>query len=259
MMLYILLGVTAVVLIGAPVFLAVKFGKLWNLDGKIFWKAAFAFLIIQIFLSTIISNSTLIFLKGPISAIDILLYAVISALTLELGKFLILDKIMKYVRSFLKGVYFGLGWGGVVTILLGFATAFSIFGIDLLMKTEDLSTLVPANSGVTVEDLANLKEQMIPALFNYPYFALLPIVERASWLLIDVALTVLILFGISSGESRYIWGAVLMRTALIFSTVYLSSFAQVYLIQSLLFVAFGVASYFIIRKMDKLFNERGIA
>lgn len=259
MMLYILLGVTAVVLIGAPIFLAVKLGKLWNLDGKIFWKAAFAFLIIQIFLSTIISNSTLLMPSGPVSMINILIYAVVSALTLELGKFLILDKIMKYVRSFLKGVYFGLGWGGIVTILLGIATAFSIFGIDLLMKTEDLSTLVPANSGVSIDDIANLKEQMIPMLFNYPYFALLPIFERASWLLIDVALTVLILFGISSGESRYIWGAVLMRTALIFSTVYLSSFAQIYLIQTVLFVAFAVVSYFIIRKMEKLFSERRIA
>jgi uncharacterized membrane protein YhfC len=259
MTLYVLLGITAAALICAPFVLAFKLGKAWNLERKIFWKAGLAFVVIQIFLSTVISNSVFFIPQGP-SITNILLYALVAALTLELGRFLVLDKLMKNVRSFLKGVYFGLGWGGIMMIFFGMGVAVSIFGIDLLMQTEDLSTLVPENSGITVAEIASVKEQLLPMLFNFPYLALLPIIERASWLFIDVALTILILFGISTGASKYIWGAVLMRGILTFATVYLASYSDIYIfIQTLIFMAFAVISYFIIRKMEKLFSERRIA
>lgn len=260
MMLYIFLGLSAGALVVVPIALCVKLAKKWNIERKIFWKAGLSLLIIQIFFSTVISNASFLLPEGQVTFINLALFALISAMTFELGRFFILDKFMKKIRSFLKGVYFGLGWGGIMTIFLGFALILAIFGIDLIVKTEDLSALVPEDSGIAAMDIEELKEQIFSVFFAAPYLGLLPIIERAGWAFIDVALTLLILFGIAGNGSRYIWGAVLFRGLFTFSTAASTAYIRVdFALQALITLIFAAAAYFIIRKLKDLFTEKHIA
>lgn len=221
-MFLVLLFLASVVSAVVPVLLFKNLSLRWHLPRSIFWKAGFAGLVIGTIVAGVMLNLDSVFPNFQNSS-D-LLYAVIlgvvSGLFSELGKFLMLDRFMPKVRDYHSGVFFGLGWGGLGIMLMGIFFAIGVFGMNTLLTTPDITTVLP---NAEPEQLELLKEsqQQIQVLVQSPWKGLSPLFENSMIILFDIAMTLIILLGLQKARTRYVWLAVLLRSAMATSVVYI--------------------------------------
>jgi len=242
---------SALVLIIIPLSAWLYFAKKWKLGKMLFWKAGLSALIIEIFYLTVLGNAGSILPQyiadSPLPMA--LLVALSAGLFMELGRFLVLDKVFKKMRTFREGLYFALGWGGVETILIGFFLLISIMGMQVLVHTDNIAVYFPDASS---QEIAQMKEVQVKSgeLINgNPLVALSPLAERGARMALDLSLTVLVLLSLATGLTKYTWGAVALRTLITFVVVYAGAFSQ--LAGDFIFVALAAFSLSIIRQFKK--------
>jgi len=168
---------------------------------------------------------------------------------MELGRFLVLDKMMKGVRTLREGVYFGLGWSGLETALLGMVIVIGVFGVQTLVATTDLSARFPDASKTDIEQIQSFQKQAAELMQGNPLAGLTPLLERGSMLVIDIALTLLILLGLYRGLTSYIWAAAGLRTLFSAALVYAGGL-NVYAGEAVFLIS-GILAWLLARQLKK--------
>lgn len=209
--------ISGVALIGAPIYLFKRFKKEWKMPDKLFLRAGFVLLLIELFHLSVLDSGishwpTFANLHFVWQA---LILGLFSGLVFELGRFFALDKLFKKVRKYKDGMYFSLGWNGVGTFFLGVILILGSIGLYALLASPDLATLFPDASADELEQLREYKQQANDVMQMNPLFGLTPIIERASILALDMLLTLIILLGFFRGTFSYVWISVLVRTLFI--------------------------------------------
>ena len=146
--------------------------------------------------------------------VQALILGFMTGLFSELGKFIILDRMMPAVRNRESGLLFGMGWSGVGIILTGFFLIFGVFGMQNLLNTKDFSTVAPNADQNQIQFLQQSQQQLQQLVSGSPFKAVTPLFESVALFILDMAMTLLIIFGLNIKQTRYVWLAVGIRTVL---------------------------------------------
>jgi len=204
------------------VFLLRFFVRKFHISPKIFWKAGIAGIVVSVLVFGVnlnIDGAFPSFLQLPAIAQAAIL-GILNGLIIELGKFTVLDRMMRSVRDRDSGVIFGLGWAGVGILFAGFLLAVSVFGTYSLLNTKDIASSVP---NLDADQLKFLQESQvqIQTLVNGPLLkAFTPLFESVATVLLDIAMTFMILFGFQKMQNRFVWIAVGVRSVLMTTLFY---------------------------------------
>jgi uncharacterized membrane protein YhfC len=208
--------ISGLVLLFTPVLLMRYLTKRWNTEPKTFWKAGFAGMVSGTIVLGVILNIGSAF-PGFTQMPDVaqaLVLGLMSGLLVELGRFLVLDRMMPSVRGREQALVFGLGWPSIAMLFLGALFIMGAFGMYNLLNTQDFAASFP-NAGPEQLELFDEAKKQIEILVNgSPLKALSPLLEYAGVLATDAAMTLLIVFGLRKKQTRYAWFAVGWRALL---------------------------------------------
>jgi uncharacterized membrane protein YhfC len=244
--------ISGIVLAVVPVVLVRLLRKKWEMPKGVFWKAGLCLLVIEVFYITLVSNAApmlpAVITGNPIS--NTIFFAVFIGLFFELGRYVVLDKVMKYIRSRKEGIYFGICWSALETILLGLMMLLGAYGMQVISSTTDLSSLLP---GATTADIEQMKmwSQLAVTMAKNPILALTPILERVSGMIVDVALTLLMIFGFYRGTTKFVWVAVLLRVLFSASVTYAAS--KDILTGEAVYLIYASLALILIKELKKLY------
>ncbi|MBD3327834.1 YhfC family intramembrane metalloprotease [Candidatus Peregrinibacteria bacterium] len=227
--------------------------KKLGLTGKIFWKAGLTYLLFLFFSFSVLDG--LMSYWPEYENASLVMQAVVAGLgagvILELGRFIVLDKLFKKVRTFNDAINFGIGWSGLATLLLGFILIAGSISTYWIYNTPDLSVIAPDAGPEQIEQLEKYKE-LAETAYNESWLnGLNPLVERASILFLDVFLTMFIVLGIKFGRNYFTWGAVLIHSAVIFVLAVASSYGPFLIIP--LWILFGILFGVYAKKLKVVF------
>lgn len=191
-----------------------RFRKEWKMPKGLFLRAGLALLVIELFhfsvMDSALSRWQELFLSQHV-VVQALLFGLMAGLFFELGRFFVLDKLFKHVRSQKEGLYFAMGWRGVEMFAFGFLIVAGSYGIYLLATTPDLATLYPDASTTELQQLGEYKGVAEDLYGTFPLYGLTPLVEYGALLLLDMFLTLVVLLRFTRGSNRYVWLAVLVH------------------------------------------------
>jgi len=247
----ILACISGIVLAVAPFWASRVLRSRWKMPRGLFFKAGLAMLVIEVIHLAAIGNATSAWpqiMEWPVY-LRALVFGVTTGLFVELGRFLVLDKMMKGVRSLKEGIYFGLGWNGLETAMLGIAIVIGIFGAQTLVSTNDLATSFPEASKSDIEQLKTFQNQAAELMRTNAVVGLAPILERGSMMVIDISLTLLILLALARGMTSYIWAAVAFRA--LFSGVLVLAGDLNGIATEIVPLAFGIMAFLLAWKIRK--------
>jgi uncharacterized membrane protein YhfC len=121
---------------------------------------------------------------------SLLFYIYVGALT-GLTEVLLIWPLLRYTRlgrvPWAKALAFGVGFGAFEALYLGYGYLSSIV------------TVLANPQAVSEAGLANLK------LMSNPLFGLAPIADRIGALLVHIFCSVLLFYGVASGQARWLW------------------------------------------------------
>lgn len=205
-----------------PIVLLRVLSRRWKLSPRIFLKAGIAGLLTSLLVLGVTLNIDERFASFSLlpHLAQALILGLVTALFLELGKFLVLDRWLRAVRSRESAVLFGLGWSGLGIIFTGLLLTVGIFGMQSLVDVQDLATAFP---NVDTEQMKVLKEsqKQVQELVNGPAWrAFAPLLENTVAVVVDIALSLLIVLGIRKKRSSFTWLAVGVRTLVVSSVFF---------------------------------------
>lgn len=216
--------VSGLVLTALPVYLYRRFRNEWKMPKGVFLRAGLANMLVALFFIAVIDG--LFSLHPALGALDPIIKAIFigiaGGLFYELWRFFVLDKVFRSVRNYKEGIYFALGWTGVLTFLTGLLLIFGSLAITLYMNSDNPQSFLPSEDGETIEIL----NEQISLLSDAGIFvSLIPVFERSSLLLLDIALTLMMLNYFITANTRFIWRAVGLRACFMAGSLMLQSFA----------------------------------
>jgi uncharacterized membrane protein YhfC len=248
-MMFIILSIFAgFVLTVVPVYLWKRFSAKWKMPKGLFLKAGLSLLVLEIFHISV-RESALSYWPGFFDInlfLQALILGIMSGLFFELGRFFVLDKIFKKVRSYKEGVYFAMGWSGVVSTATGIIIIAGAIVIYLIMNTSDISTIFPQASENELKQIMDYQKQ---ALEMNPLFGLAPIVERFAFLALDIFLTLVILSGFGRGVVQYVWLSVFFRAIFVVVLFVVSQLGELAMVSA--FIVFGALLFYLVWKMKE--------
>ena len=161
----------------------------------------------------------------------------------EVGRFLGFRFLLGGLRAWKDGAAYGLGHGGTEAIMIGGLTNLNNFFYSLMINSgtfeSSLGTALPAST------LAFIKNALIS---TSPYMFLAGGLERAMALVIQIALSLLVLFAVKSGRYVFLLYAVLVHALLDFpAALYQAGRMNIWAVEVMLLVFAGAAWYSIIR------------
>lgn len=243
------------VLAVTPFWLARFLRAKWKMPKGLFLKAGFALLVIEVIQLAAVGNATSIWpgivLEWP-PYLQAVVFGVLTGLFTELGRFLVLDKMMKKVRDLKEGIYFGLGWSGVSTALIGLIMILGAIGMIVFTTGGDLSARFPEASKADLEQLRTFQKQAEDLMQGNPVFALAPVLERAATGVIDAALTLLILLCYQKVDMKYVWAAVGVRAVFAGLLIYAASLNN--LLAEAVFLLCGVLALLLLRQIKNSYS-----
>lgn len=254
-MLFIVLSVIAgFVLMVAAVYSCRRFRKEWSMPRGLYLRAGMALIMLEIFHFAMMDG--VINMWPEFENLDLLLQALIIGTVMgiffEFGRFMFLDKLFKGVRLEKEGLYFALGWNGVATFLIGFLIALGSVGMYILISTDDLSGYFAGANSEEMEQALIMQEEIKDLTTSYSFIGLSPLIERGALLVLDMALTLLILLYFMGGSSIVVWQAAFVR-AISMAAIYAASKVNLYL-GELLFIIVGIVAYLLLRKVRTYYN-----
>jgi uncharacterized membrane protein YhfC len=245
--------ISGAILITVPFLIARKLRIKWKMPKGLFFRAGLSFLLVEIFYYTVITNlipswNNFETLPGIVRS---LIIGVIAGLFYELGRFLCLDRFFKKVRSYKEGIYFGLSWNAVETIIFGIFLIFGILAMQMIINTPDLKAALPNAAPADIEQIGQIRDEMLSVVNDNPYLALTTILERAVLMLADIVLSLVMILGFFRGTTKYAWLAVLLRTIFWTSVLFAS---EINLIAGeAAFAVYGIIAVISIPKIKNLF------
>lgn len=208
--LYITYPLSALVMIGAPVALAVYLTRRFRLGWRLWWIGAATFVLSQVGHIPFNTLATVLFQRGvlpspppswslPFNAVFLGLSA---GLWEELMRYAMFRWWAKDARSWRKGVLAGAGHGGIEAIIFGGLALYGFLRL-VALRGMDLTGLVPP-------DQLALAQQQINAYWSTPWpISLIGGVERIFTIIIQISLAVIVLQAFTRRQGWWVWVAVL--------------------------------------------------
>lgn len=256
---FIIVGLLQIVL---PLALGYWVVKKFNVSWKLFGLGVLFFIIVQIL------HVPLVLLTQPILATFLtelafdqiaiifvlaIFLGLLAGLFEEPGRFLVFKYFFKRMKIELRkenALIFGLGWGGIESILIGVIVLLTMFSyIAATSLTEqDLQDLNASAGGVLTAGQLEAIEANNEALINLTPIDLVPsLLERIMALTLHVAWTLMVFSAIVSGRKRLLGLAILWHAAVDFFAVFFGIAYGVLVAEAIIFV-FAVVALFYIRK-----------
>ncbi|MBP7058002.1 YhfC family intramembrane metalloprotease [Candidatus Gracilibacteria bacterium] len=210
-----------------PIFISRALSKKWMLEKRLFWRAGFYFLLIEFFYLAVMGNLTSLWPAFADSdpLVIALVMGISSGLFFELGRFLVLDKLMKQIRTFKEALFFGFGWRGIEILILGVMLLVSSVGMNYV-ATMDVNKALPDAGTQELVQLRSLKVEAAKMINGNPLDAFTPLVQHTAYLAMDLMLSLLVILALIKGETKFVWQAVGLRSGIFFSTIMLSYYNQ---------------------------------
>lgn len=243
MMYLVLFVISGLVLAVGTRYLAIKARNKFGIEKGLFLKIGLIPIIIALFHAAVLDGalsywpdfgSQNILIKG-------FTLGLFGALFYELGRFFVLDKIFK-VRSKTQAIYFGLAWSGVTAFILGIASLIGAYAIWVMLSPGETSQIFAGADSSQLEVLSQFRDFIINEANNTPLMGLAPLFQRGALLILDVLLTMVVVFGLIIGSSAYVWYAIMAHTIFI-GGYYVCDSIHPYLGLTFLVFAAGVSFY----------------
>lgn len=207
-------GISLGICIGFPILLALYFYKKEKISLKVVFVGGLVFLIAQPIIRIPILNhleSNLWFMVNINSNVWIasFVYAVSAGIFEECGRFIAFKYIIKNHKRWKDGIAFGIGHGGFealyIALLMGPMNNF----INMILINSGKFESIALSKGMPQEAIVNLKNSLISLS---PYLVLMPGIERIFTIIIQMGLTMVVLYGVKLNRKRYLLYAIALHT-----------------------------------------------
>jgi uncharacterized membrane protein YhfC len=236
-----------------PVVLLIIYKRKWQIPWKAVMIGSFTFLLFSMVLKNLLQNYFLsmnqttsqLLLGTPI--LLVLFAALAAGIFEEVGRYISYRFLLKDHRERKDGIAFGIGHGGIEAVLVGALGAFATLQIAIMINQGSLDNLIAAQPA-----LAQQKEVII----NTPsYHFILAGLERAAALGIQVALSILVLYGIRQRKIAILILAILLHTGVdILAGLYQIDVLPLVVTEIIIYLLGILALYFVLRSQS-LFNK----
>lgn len=164
----------------------------------------------------------------------------------EVGRYIAFSTVLKKFRSWQDGISFGLGHGGIESILLG-----------ILICVQIMVLIGAANSGNLSELLKQLPQESssgLVRLISAPDWTFLFIgIERLLALPIQIALSLIVLLSFVKHDKKYLFYAIVIHTFVDFTpAMYQTGFITLYMTEAILMLL-AIGAIFFIQRSRKIF------
>lgn len=226
------------------------FRSSYKISKKIFWQAGLWNLFFSFMAYAVITKIPVIFegFNTLSPWVQALCLGLISGFSLELGRFVVLDRLMAQVRSFKETVYFGVSWAGLNAFLMGILLIINSFGMYTILPVENFETEFPRASKEQVE-LLQETQKIISEIISKPAVeALFPFTENLTAFPLSIAFSLLALLAVQKGQTRFVWFGFILH-AFLSSLVYfilmnkgenMNIIAQLVMLISSIFALIGI-------------------
>jgi len=218
------LPINALLMMIIPIILAIVLTRRFKSGWRLIWIGAATFIISQIGHIPFNILLTELFKRGilpsPPENYALVFNAIVLGLSAGLWEELTRWGVYKWwakdARTWRKGVLLGTGHGGVEAFLLGLLALYT-FAQLLILRQVDISTVVP-------QEQLEIVRQQVQAYWSTPvYLSLLGALERSFTLVIQIALSVIVLQTFTRRQSRWLWLAIGLHAAVDAVSVYVIS------------------------------------
>ncbi|MDM5190613.1 YhfC family intramembrane metalloprotease [Bacillus sp. DX4.1] len=166
----------------------------------------------------------------------------------EFGRFVAFFYLLKKYQDYRDGLAYGLGHGGIESILIG-----ALAGIQSLFFAFSINNGTFSKLIEQTPQLSKVQD----ALINTPaYLYWFGSLERIMALILQIAFTMLVLYGVKQKKYIFVLYAVLFHAFVdFFAALYQAGKINLFVTEGLM-VVFGICAYIVIRKMkEKLTTE----
>ncbi|QDP40344.1 YhfC family intramembrane metalloprotease [Radiobacillus deserti] len=168
----------------------------------------------------------------------------------EIGRYLGFKWLLKNHHSFKDGLSLGFGHGGFEALLIAGLGAINSFVIATMINSGQLDNLVGA--GVTADNLKTIKDQVVNTSF---FDFMLGGIERIPALLMHIALSLLVLYGVHKGF-RFVLYAIAIHAFVDFApALYQAGVITNLWLLEIYLLLIGVAFYFGIKRLKTAFHD----
>lgn len=178
-----------------------------------------------------------------------ILLATVNAVMTEIVRFLVFVFLVKKEdRNWKNGLAFGLGYGGIESIIMTGLAYLSYLGYAIAINNGFLESLV--GDRYTMAEFLQIKNDLMQPAFLYLQGGL----ERTALVFSQMAFSLLVMFGVKEFKPEYLFYAILAQLSLHLPLVLLGQIHQ-YLSLAWLLI-FGIAAIHFMKKAKKeLFAE----
>ncbi len=254
---YILNGL---LMIAAPIALAVILTRRWKMGWRVWWIGAATFVLSQVghipfngLVSPLLGQFAITSLHPSLQLLIKALFLGLSAGLFEEGaRYLVLRFWLKDARSWRGGVLFGAGHGGTEAILVGLLATYAAIQIVALSNAtpEQLAQLVGA-------DKVALAQSQLAAALSVPWYAtLLGALERFFTLPCQIAMAVMVMQAFTHKKFAWLLAAIGYHALLDGLVVFLQPSLSVYQLEGVIgiFAVVSVGIIFLLRQPEPMSN-----
>ncbi|EMT45774.1 hypothetical protein H919_08355 [Anoxybacillus flavithermus AK1] len=185
-------------------------------------------------------------LKGTSSVWAFVAYGTLAAGVFEeIGRYIGFRFMLKNNRSYGDGLSFGLGHGGMEAVLIGAFSAVNMMVMSHLIRTGDFDRVASSLPAAQVD--------MIQMMVNQPdWMYILGGIERTFAMVIHVALSLLVLYGVRKGQFRYVVYAVAIHALIdVVPALYQVKMMTNIWIVEIIFALIAIVSFVFIRRISE--------
>lgn len=235
-----------------PIIVLVYFRKKYHIN----WKIVGIGVLIFIGFAQILETPFHVFMLGNETTSEVLknpfLYAIYGGLTAaifeEAGRFIAFFYLLKKFREYKDGLAYGIGHGGIESISIGALASLQTLYFAISINNGSFSKLI--------EKAPQLSQVQDLLLSTPSYLYLLGSLERIFALILQIAFTMLVLYGVKHKKYIFVLYAVLFHAFVdFFAALYQKHVINIFITEGLM-VVFAICAFILIRKMkEKLITE----
>lgn len=235
-----------------PIAVCIYFRKKYHIN----WKVVGIGVLIWIGFVQILETPFHVFMLGNPTTSKLLenpfLYAIYVGLTAgifeELGRFIAFFFLLKKYQEYKDGLAYGIGHGGIASILVGGLAGFQTLVFATSINNGSFAKLIEQNP-----QLSQVQDALI---HSHSYLYLLGSLEKIMTLVLQIAFTMLVLYGVKHKKYIFIAYAVLFHAFVdFFAALFQKHVINIFVAEGITFIL-TICAFILIRQMkEKLTME----
>ncbi|MFC0187218.1 YhfC family intramembrane metalloprotease [Fictibacillus aquaticus] len=246
--------------ISAFLSLAVPIGALIYCKKKnISWKPVLIGVLIFILFSQVLEGLLNLFvLKSGSWTDNPYLYALYGGTAAgvfeEVGRLVGFIYLLKKYRKWKDGVAYGIGHGGIEAILIGVIAGIQNISMSTMINSGSFDQVIKAANGDPAL-LENVREQLISAP---SYMFLMGGFERIAAFVLQIALSILVLYAVKNRKAIYLFLAIFIHAAIDFVALLAKELEWSIFVPEGLLLIVAIAAFVFIKRSKRMFDGYSI-